>query len=489
MKNIRKISTLLILFTAVSFSCNDSFEELNTDPNRTEKISPGTLLNPILYSVTSFNTTRSDDFTFHIMQVSLPYPSNSGGVHRYDIGEAAGNSTWNTYYRWLNNVREMKEVAIAAPDANYEAVALTLNAWIYSLLTDCFGDVPMDEAVRGEERIFQPTFNTQQEIYTKILEDLERANTLFDPTKPMIYGSDILFSNSADDVKDGKNIKKWKMFCNSLRLRLLLRVSKRSEMNSYARMLEIINDPANHPVFTNNSEAAILRVSGLGANVSPWGRAIDFTTFRAGAEFFIDNLNAFNDPRRAIFNTQAKSKDGKTTIGYKGIPSAYTGSDSQFNFQPSNLNVALVTAPMVCVIMSYAEVEFIKAELAQKGVLPVADAKAYYEKGVKAAIEQWNAVMPANYFGTPATAYDGTLERIMLQKYYALYFNDYQQWFEYRRTGYPVLPKTDAMLNDKMVPVRFEYPVVVETNNPENYARAVANMGGDDINTKVWWEK
>jgi hypothetical protein len=143
---------------------------------------------------------------------------------------------------------------------------------------------------------------------------------------------------------------------------------------------------------------------------------------------------------------------------------------------------------MVSIIMTYAEVEFIKAELAQRGIL-ASDAKTHYQNGVKAAIEQWNAVLPAGYFENEATAYDGTLERIMLQKYYALYFNDYQQWFEYRRTGFPVLPKTDAMLNDQNVPVRFEYPIVVQTNNPENYARAVESMGGDEINTKVWWEK
>ena len=97
--------------------------------------------------------------------------------------------------------------------------------------------------------------------------------------------------------------------------------------------------------------------------------------------------------------------------------------------------------------------------------------------------------MPEDYFANPAAAFNGTLERVMLQKYLALYFNDYQQWFEYRRTGFPVLPTTGAMLNDRKVPVRFRYPVVVQTNNVANYARAVASMGGDDINTKVWWEK
>ena len=77
----------------------------------------------------------------------------------------------------------------------------------------------------------------------------------------------------------------------------------------------------------------------------------------------------------------------------------------------------------------------------------------------------------------------------MLQKYLSLFLNDYQQWFEYRRTGLPVLPTTNAMLNNKMVPVRFRYPSSIQISNKDNYQKAVERMGGDDINTKVWWEK
>ena len=470
---------VILLLSCISFSCTKDFEELNTDPNRIESISPGTLLNPIIYNMAAFNANRADDFTFHLMQVSLPYPSASGGIHRYDVSESAGNSTWNTYYRWITNIREMKAAADKASDPNYQAIALTLNAWTYSLLTDAFGDVPMEEAARGDEGIFRPAFNTQQEVYKKILADLEAANSLFTTTKPMIYGTEILYGN---------NISNWQRFCNSLHLRLLLRVSKRSEMDAFNKMAAIVNDPARYPVFTNNNESAILQVTGVEPNVSPWGRAIDFTTFRAAGAFFIDNLNTFNDPRLPIFNTQARTSDGKTTIGYRGIPSGFGGSDSQFDFLPSNLNIALVTAPMKVVIMPYAEVEFIKAELAQKGTI-ASDAQVHYEAGVKAAIEQWGGVLPADYFTNAAAAYDGTLERIMLQKYYALYFTDYQQWFEYRRTGFPVLPKNDGMLNNQQVPVRFRYPQTTVTNNNENYQKAVASMGGDDINTKVWWEK
>lgn len=478
MASLKKHTLLVAILTIVGVSCNDNFDEINTDPTRIERISPGTLLNPILYEVATFNTSRADAFTFDLMQVTVPFPSASGGVHRYDISESAGNSTWNTYYRWLNNVKEMQHAAVEAEAVNYEAIALTLNAWIYSLLTDAFGDVPMEEAVRGDEGIFYPSFNTQQEIYTKILADLEKANTLFDSGQDLVFGTEILYNNDVD---------RWRKFCNSLRLRLLLRVSGRPEMNSDAEMVKMLGDPSTYPVFENNSDAAILQITGVEPNLSPWGRAIDFTLFRAAAAFFVDNLNDWNDPRREIFNTTARAMDGTTVIGYKGIPSGFA-NDAQFDYLPSNVNISLVEAPMISVIMSYAEVEFIKAELALQGVL-VSDAQSHYEAGVRAAIEQWGGSVPSDYFDNPLAAYDGTLERIMLQKYYALYFNDYQQWYEHRRTGLPELPKGEGLLNNGMMPVRFRYPVSVQVSNQANYARAVSNMGGDDINTKVWWQK
>ena len=76
-------------------------------------------------------------------------------------------------------------------------------------------------------------------------------------------------------------------------------------------------------------------------------------------------------------------------------------------------------------ILPYAELQFILSELAFRGII-TGNAQTYYENGVKAAIEQWGAVVPANYFANPKVAYDGTLERIMLQKYVALFFVDHQ---------------------------------------------------------------
>ncbi|WP_143961246.1 SusD/RagB family nutrient-binding outer membrane lipoprotein [Litoribacter populi] len=473
------IFILALVFGLGTFSCVYDFDELNTNPNLVDRISPGTLLNPILYGVSSFNTSRADAFTFQLMQVALPFPSSAGGTHRYDITEAAGNSTWNNYYRWLINIREMEAAAIENQDPNYEAIALTLRAWVYSLLSDSFGDVPFHEASRAEEGILRAKFDTQEEIYAALLEGLERANDLYDQERSMIFGEDILFQN---------NVSKWQKFTNSLHLRLLLRISNREETGAFVKMAQIVQQPERYPVFSSTDESAILRITGVAPNLSPWGRAIDFTTFRAMSEFFIDNLNELEDPRRARFSTQAMDLDGQTAIGYKGIPSGYISNESAFEFTPSNHNIALVQVPMISLILTYAEVEFIKAELALKGHI-ASDAEEHYQAGVEAAMAQWNVDLPSGYFDNPAAAYDGTLERLMLQKYFALYFNDYQQWFEYRRTGYPVLPKQPGMLNNQQVPVRFRYPVDVQLHNRANYQEAVSRMGGDDINTKVWWEK
>jgi len=476
-----KIQTAIIaICSCVILSCTKDFKEINTDPNRIEQISPGTLLNPIIYEVASFNMEQADAITFNLMQVMLPFPSSTGGIHRYDITENTGSSTWNTYYRWLKNVKEMYEASVKAGDPNYQAIALTLNAWIASNLTDCFGDVPMSEALRGDEQVFYPKFDKQENIYPALLASLDSANKLFVTSRAMVFGTEILFAN---------NVTKWKKFCNSLHLRLLLRLSKKTGLDVYTKIRTMINNPAQYPVFANNAEAAVLNLTGITPLASPWGRPIDFTTFRAAGKFFLDSLNAMTDPRRAKFASEARSlTPPNPTIGFKGIPHGYTGPESQFQFTPSNLLVALVTAPMIVPIFPYSEIEFIKAELEWKDGNQAA-AKTAYEKAVKAAIEQWGLTMPANYFTNTYAAYDGTLGRIMLQKYYGQLFVDYQSWFEYRRTRLPVLPVEVGMLNGGVMPSRFEYPIPVRISNPNNYQEAVGWMGGDNINSKVWWER
>ncbi|UCJ05727.1 SusD/RagB family nutrient-binding outer membrane lipoprotein [Chitinophaga pendula] len=482
MMNIKKIMVAVLAGITLA-ACTKDFEKINTDPDNLEKVSAATLLNPILYEMSTFNASRSEGFTMDIMQVRLPWPSVSGGTHRYVVTENAGNSTWNTYYRWLNNIREVDEAAIADNNnLSYRAIALTLKAWGFSLLTDCFGDVPMSEALKAEQNQLKPAFDKQEDIYKELLKNLDSANSWLTAPKDVL-------SNNREMLYDN-DLKKWRKFANSLQMRLLLRISNRTETKAYEKLAAMVADPVKYPVFSNNAEAALYKITGITPNISPWSRVQDFVNFRCAGEFFVNTLNDFADPRRDKWLSQATdTAKVPKKIGFKGIPAGHDGSDGQFFFNPSNMLAPLGVAPtMIAVVMTYSEVEFIKAELAQKGLI-AGGAQSYYENAVKASIEQWGATVPANYFQNPKAAYDGTLERIMLQKYIALFFNDYQQWFEYRRTKLPVLPVGPGMLNDKKMPVRFKYPLTVQTANPDNYRRAVTNMGGDDINTKVWWEK
>lgn len=481
-----KAFKIFLIFTLAGIlltSCED-FDELNTDPNRMDQVTPGALLNPVLYELSVFNWDRSNSFTMDLMQVSLP-TNSSGGVSRYIFNDNTGNSTWNTYYQWLNNIREMENLAVELNEPNYQAIALTLKSWVFQLLTEAFGDVPMSEANRGDEGLLQPKFDTQEQIYTQILADLEQANSLFNTTAGLRYNTDgeLLFGTDETLVSgQSAGIVKWKKFCNSLRLRAAMRMVNSSNAKARSEVETILGEPARYPVFTGNEDAVLLPLSGVFPQEPPMTRPQDFTSYRGVASFFIDHLNALNDPRRDIFCTKVNGQ-------FIGWPSGYNIAPTDPS-TPSNMNQNLAKAPLKVVLMPYAEIEFIKAEAAFYGWnTGGVTAGQAYEAGVRGAIEQWGAAFPDNYFSNTAAAFNNTLERIMLQKYYALFFCDYQQWFEHMRTGYPVLPRGDGVPAGNQMPNRFKYPETIQRTNMSHYQEAKQRMGGDTFNNKLWWQK
>ena len=125
-------------------------------------------------------------------------------------------------------------------------------------------------------------------------------------------------------------------------------------------------------------------------------------------------------------------------------------------------------------------------------------AETYYNDGVLNSIKLWlpawnvsvnTYLVNADMQWATATSFDQRMERIHLQKYYALFMTDLQQWFEYRRTGHPNLPKGQGLRNNGIMPARMTYPVYVQSTNPTNYQAAVASQGPDVISTPVCWQK
>ncbi|MDF0720541.1 SusD/RagB family nutrient-binding outer membrane lipoprotein [Kaistella sp. PBT33-4] len=484
MKRIIIKGSLLLCSVFVFNSCGRSFEEINTDTSKIINPTAGSLLAPIQYDMATYGYNRADDFTFQIMQVAIPFPNEGNTVSRYYLTEGTGAGYWNTSYKWLKQVKEMHNFAVAEDQKNYQAIALVLNAFIYANLTDAFGDIPFSEALRLEENLDRPKFDSQKDIYLSLLADLKAANALFDTTKPLAE-TDLFYRGEAS----AGNMVKWKKFANSLSLRLLNRIQKRNgEVNVYARIQEIVNDPATYPIFQNAADGVVLDISGVAPFTAPIARPQDFTAYRAAGELFVNILKDNGDPRLSQFFTQAKSlASPNPNIGYFGAPAGYAPG-TLFNYQPSNMNQNLAKAPMKILVYPYSELQFTLAEFAQKGII-AGNAQTFYENGVKGTLEQWGATVPANYFANPKVAYNGTLEQIMTQKYIALFFVDHQQWYEQRRTGYPVMPNNGGLLNNSQMPQRMMYPTNPRIMNTQNYNAAVAAMGGDDINVKMWWNK
>lgn len=469
-----------LLITGSLISCTKNFKELNTSKDGAEKTTPETLLGPAVHDVLKRNLNRCLRLTHELMQVHVTL-SDGDEIHRYVIRPQESDYMWNNWYLQLTNIRDMYTGGDAINSNAFMGMSLVLDTWVSSLLTDVYGDVPYFDANKGREGILTPRFDKQQAIYEDLFKKLEKANELF---KTATLTDD---EAKLDPIYAG-DLAKWRKFGNSLYLRLLLRVSGTGELNAVSKIGEIVDTKkANYPIFTSNNDSAILKFQTTAPYLSEFAeyRDIDFHINNSLGEFFINNLNEWGDPRR---DKWASKKEGV----FVGIQSGYpTG---QVPAPQSQYLAALKSEPLLGNIINYGELQFILAECAAKGYV-AGDAKAYYEAGVAGAITMWGVSVPSDYLtNTTAQWYPNDnvsqkVHKILLQKYYTLFFTDFQSWIEHRRTGFPVLPKGTGLQNDGIMPTRLKYPVNVQRVNRENYNIAVANMGGDDLKTKVWWNK
>lgn len=472
------IATLIITGSLVS--CTKNFSELNTSKDGAVMTTPETLLGPAVHDVLKRNLNRCLRLTHELMQVHVTL-SDSDEIHRYVIRPQESDYMWNNWYLQLTNIRDMYTGGDAINSNAYMGISLVLDAWVSSLLTDVYGDIPYFDANKGREGILQPRFDRQKAIYEDLFKKLEKANELFKTAS-------LVDTEAKLDPIYAGDLTKWRKFGNSLYLRLLLRVSGTGELNAVSKIGEIVDTKkTNYPIFTSNNDSAILKFQTTAPYLSEFAeyRDLDFQVNNSLGEFFIDNLNEWNDPRREKW---ASKRDN----AYVGIQSGYPVG--QVPAPQSQYLASLKSEPLLGNIINYPELQFILAECALKGYIP-GDAQPYYEAGVTAAITMWGLTVPTGYLTDSSAQWypndDASLKlhKIMLQKYYSLFFTDFQSWIEYRRTGFPVLPKGFGLQNDGVMPTRLKYPVNVQRVNRENYLTAVANMGGDDLKTKVWWNK
>jgi hypothetical protein len=494
---------ILLICTVAASSCTKDFQETNTDPNNTPNALPQQLLAPALVNTVSYNMMRNRNFNNELMQVTVDMGDNEGKVFRYDYRSNWSDYLYNGLYSELTNFKDMYSIAATpvARNESYMGISLICQSWIYSVLTDTYGDIPYSQSNRARVNgVYEPAFDRQKDIYTDILLKLEEANTLLTLNKAIVASSDPVYNGNA---------AKWRKFGNSLYLRLLLRISGKAEVSAMAsaKIKDIVDTHASaYPIMASNDESAILRWTAVGPYTSPYVTGVREQDFRAPgiASFFIDNLVIWGDPRIDVptYGSNNINRWGIATYqgAFLGVPSGYSPGTNPIRksyFYSNTSTTSLMTEPLAGMMMNYAELKFILAETAVKGWVN-GTGETYYNdgilNGIKLWLPAWNVPITtytaaADITWKPTATLEERMEQIHLQKYYALFLTDMQQWFEYRRTGHPALPMGAGLRNNGVMPARMTYPVYVQSTNPTNYHLAVAAQGPDLISTQMWWQK
>lgn len=488
MKRFKSYYILPVLFIAVFISsCSKSLEDYNKNPNAAEEVTPDLLLPRGIKSAVDLywgaggNETLGADVGNLFVQhwARIQYTETD----RYAVPPVIIDNSWRDFYtESLADLDEVERLAEEMGHPNYSAVAKILKSWVFSLLTDVYGDVPYSDALKGGEGVLSPSYDNQKDIYAGIINTLQVANDEI-TSSGFTVGGDILFSG---------NMNKWRKFANSLSLRLLNRIYGKSDapIDVAAHINRILSNPGQYPVMESNADIAQLAYLSARPNTNPISvNRISRDDHRVSATL-VDYLKASNDVRLTVYANLPE--DGGD---YKGVPNGLLAGDAYALGLSKTSKVGsyftATTAPAV--LLSFSELLFIKAELALRGISSAGDASTHYTQAIKASHEQY-ALEASPSFLAPLTlsnVNDQALVQILEQKWVALFGQGIEAWTEQRRTGIPALTAPKDNVNNGIIPTRLPYPLSEEALNETNF-RASLNAQeatNNDMRFELWWAK
>lgn len=490
-------------------SCTKDFDKINTNPNEPalELASPKLILPNAIESMTDrvyeifLGHEMGNCWVQHMAKVQ--YTDEDRYVPRMGVI----NNTWSSFYAANGkDVALLLEIAREKGLKNNEGVALVLQSYIMSVLTDLFGPVPFSEAW-GDK--LSPAYDSQEVIYRTLIANLDTANTYL--------------ANGTDDIEgdilyDGDALK-WQKFANSLRLRLVLRMSSKDVAFATSQLTAIFGDPATYPVFESNDDNASLVYLGSAPNNNPINENRKTRDDHRVSLSVVDLM--WNNSPNMDYRLALYAQNLGAGLGYfQGLPNGLTSANAAaYNgnglANTSKIGTFFSDATSPGVLMNYSEVLFIKSEAALKSYIAGGDAVAgpAYEAAIKASYYQfgdalvdatagvfanddWDIDSLANdFYDNDNWTWDDSytneekLELIGTQKWAAMFDQGLQSWFEWRRIGYPILTVAEDNMNENKIPVRVMYPSDEAGRNPTNLEAAVTLLGGpDDLNTRLWWD-
>jgi len=458
MKNLKHIFKkqikVVLVLALIATSCDSWIDhDINVDPDAPSNVPLNLLLPGIQqsmgYNLVGNNSVRTNNIW---MQQFDGTSRQSYTEARYQLTPADINNLWGSVYNeMLINayimIKKSQEEGSESP--NYEGVAQVLTATTLGIATDLWGDIPYTEALRGDEGVLSPVYDSQQSIYNSIFSLLDDAVVnLSSTTNAFAITGDVSYNGSAS---------KWIKAANSIKARHLLQLSLKNGDAAYTAALAAVAGG-----FSSNADD--FKVPFDSSDDNPIYQFMDQRTDIRMCSTFIDMLASNNDPRLAYY--AAKDANGN-----------YTGSDpGSQNEAASRPGSYIANDNSPTYMMTYAELKFIEAEckfrLGQ-------NAQSAYEQAVAASVLRVTgsantAWLNANIVGDPVT-----LEKIMTQKYINS-FGTNQAWADWRRTGFPALDLAEGAVIPQ-IPTRFPYAQSELDYNTDNVPAA-------QISDKLWWD-
>lgn len=481
-----KIKIQLLILAAVlmvSNSCTKDFTDMNVNPD-SPTVVPAT--NVFLSATTSVMYTLFGERLDVYYAGSYAGQTAAIGTGDYEYRVDINNSMWRSMYVGMSYFVDAMRLAKAEGNTNLYAAALTMKAYSAQQTTDMWGRIPYSEAFKMSEDIIYPKYDTQQEVYTAILNELKAAaDTLNSGTGSLGVG-DWLFKG---------DILKWKQFCNSIRLRVAIRMSFIDEAKSREVITDVLTHPDKYPIMTDNSDNAYFWYPGVSPDQEIWFERMGAPDGNKKDQYrtnsvLVNALKDNNDPRLPVYVD--KNKYGQ----YNGYRFYYGQTRDTLNNgnNVSHIGNRFGNDPKgFSPFMNCSEVHFILAEIYQRE-LATGDARVEYETGITKSLEE-NKIGSdaiAAFLEQPEVAWgSGTtsnLYKIALQKWIALFKQSVEAWSESRRTDVPLMTSVSENYanNHNRPPFRMAYAdeeKSLNTHFPTEVKETDIFWG-----TQVWWD-
>lgn len=483
---------------AALMACGNGLTDVNRNPNNPTDVSAQSLFtNATRQSVsrwmgTTYDWRGGEFLAQHLAEVQ--YTDEDTYIR---LARAYMTDTFDgSYYQELEDLRKVIGKGMAASDASIWGPAAVLKTWTADFLTDTWGDVPYSDALASDSAggSGKPVYDTQQAVYTNFFSTLSNVATTLASTGTASLGS-------ADAIYGG-DVAAWAKFANSLHARLAMRLVNVDPTTASAELTKAFSGPGG--IFTSNADNAALPWPGDGVNDNPLSASLQQRDDYRMSKTFIDILQGYGDPRLFVY---AHTTDAGT---YAGAPNGLDAPTAQpyivsasrvgtifFPGATSYTSYGGPGATLPSQLLTFAEVRFIQAEAAERGMggLNPGQAALFYNQAIQASMDQWgvsDATAIAAYLARPEVVYQGGtagLRQIAIQKWIALFGDGGNAWFEWRRTCQPSTVTPGPAATENYVPRRFYYSQTEISVNGANVDAAVTNQGTDNFGTLVWWDK